>query len=41
MQYYIIEHQKRPAADDRIAELEAQNEMLLECLLEISEIIYA
>lgn len=26
---------------ERIAELEAQNDMLLECLLEISEIIYA
>lgn len=30
-----------PTADERIAELEAQNEMLLECLLELSEIIYA
>lgn len=30
-----------PSPEDRIRELEAQNEMLLECLLEISEIIYA
>lgn len=27
--------------NERIAELERQNEMLMECLLEISEIIYA
>ncbi len=30
-----------PTQEDRIRELEAQNEMLMECLLEISEIIYA
>lgn len=36
-----IEPTSTPTADERIAELEAQNEMLLECLLEISEIIYA
>lgn len=36
-----IEPQSRPSAEERIAELEAQNEMLLECLLELSEIIYA
>lgn len=30
-----------PTQEERIRELEAQNEMLLECLLEISEIIYA
>ena len=30
-----------PSLEERIAELEAQNEMLMECLLEISEIIYA
>lgn len=30
-----------PTAEERIAELEGQNAMLLECLLEISEIIYA
>ena len=30
-----------PTAEDRIAELEAQNEMLLSCVLEMSEIVYA
>lgn len=30
-----------PTQEERIRELEAQNEMLMECLLEISEIIYA
>lgn len=30
-----------PTAEDRISALEEQNEMLLECLLEMSEIIYA
>lgn len=44
--YY--EYEKDPETDDdtptfeeTIAELRAQNEMLMECLLEISEIIYA
>lgn len=32
---------KESDADARIAELEARNAMLTECLLEISEIIYA
>lgn len=31
----------RKSPEERIAELEVQNEMLMECLLEISEIIYA
>lgn len=30
-----------PTAEERIAELEQQNTMLMECLLELSEIIYA
>ena len=30
-----------PTQEERIREMEAQNEMLMECLLEISEIIYA
>ena len=30
-----------PTQEDRIAELEAQNEMLLSCVLEMSEIVYA
>lgn len=30
-----------PTAEERIAELEAQNEMLMSCLLEMSEIVYA
>ena len=31
----------KPTTDERIAQLEAQNEVLLECLLEMSEIVYA
>ena len=31
----------KPTTDERIALLEAQNETLLECLLEMSEIVYA
>ena len=31
----------KPTTDERIAQLEAQNEALLECLLEMSEIVYA
>lgn len=30
-----------PTAEERIAELEAQNEMLMSCVLEMSEIVYA
>lgn len=30
-----------PTPEERIAELEAQNEMLLSCVLEMSEIVYA
>lgn len=31
----------KPTTEQRIAQLEAQNEALLECLLEMSEIVYA
>ena len=31
----------KPSTDERVAQLEAQNEALLECLLEMSEIVYA
>ena len=31
----------KPTTEERIAQLEAQNETLLECLLEMSEIVYA
>ena len=31
----------KPTTEERIAQLEAQNEALLECLLEMSEIVYA
>ncbi len=31
----------KPTAEERIAELEAQNEMLMSCVLEMSEIVYA
>ena len=37
----IPKEEPQPTAEDRIAELEAQNEMLRECVLEMSEIIYA
>lgn len=30
-----------PTPDDRIAELEAQNQVLTECLMEMSQIVYA
>ena len=30
-----------PTAEERIAELEVQNEMLLQCVLEMSETVYA
>ena len=30
-----------PTRDERISELEAQNEMLVQCILELSEIVYA
>ena len=33
--------QNRPTMEERIAQLESQNETLLECLLEMSEIVYA
>ena len=31
----------KPTTEERIQQLEAQNEALLECLLEMSEIVYA
>lgn len=31
----------KPTTEERIQQLEAQNEVLLECLLEMSEIVYA
>lgn len=37
----IPEAPKEPTAEERIAELEAQNMMLMECLLEMSEVVYA
>ena len=37
----IPEPPHEPTAEERIAELEAQNTMLLECVLEMSEVIYA
>ena len=45
MQLNGVESIKKPepaeVAESRIAELEEQNAMLVECLLEISEIIYS
>ena len=36
-----VEPEAQPSTDERVAQLEAQNETLLECLLEMSEIVYA
>ena len=37
---YVVT-EPHPSTEERIAELEAKNETLLECLLEMSEIVYA
>jgi hypothetical protein len=37
----IPEAPKEPTAEERIAELEAQNQMLMACVLEMSEMVYA
>ena len=37
----IETERNKPTQDERIAALEAQNEALLECLLEMSETVYA
>lgn len=37
----IEAERNRPTMEDRVAQLESQNETLLECLLEMSEIVYA
>ena len=37
----IPEPEAEPTQEERIAELEAQNMMLMDCLLEMSEIVYA
>lgn len=39
--FIIAEKTEEMKREERIAELEAQNEALLECLLEMSEIVYA
>lgn len=36
-----VEPDPKPSTEERIQQLEAQNETLLECLLEMSEIVYA
>lgn len=38
---YAARPAPEPSTDKRVAQLEAQNETLLECLLEMSEIVYA
>lgn len=35
------EERNKPTAEDRILQLEAQNAMLTECILELSELLYA
>ena len=37
----IEAERNNPTTEQRVAQLEAQNEALLECLLEMSEIVYA
>lgn len=37
---YVVT-EPHPSTEERVAQLEAQNEALLECLLEMSEIVYA
>lgn len=37
----IEAERNKPTTEQRVAQLEAQNEVLLECLLEMSEIVYA
>lgn len=37
----IDAERNKPTTEERVAQLEAQNETLLECLLEMSEIVYA
>ena len=37
----IEAERNKPTTEERIRQLEAQNETLLECLLEMSEIVYA
>ena len=37
----IEAERNKPTTEERVAQLEAQNEALLECLLEMSEIVYA
>ena len=37
----IEAERNRPTVEERVAQLESQNETLLECLLEMSEIVYA
>lgn len=37
----IDAERNKPTTEERVAKLEAQNETLLECLLEMSEIVYA
>lgn len=34
-------HEPDPSLEERLAELEAQNQMLTQCLLEMSQIVYA
>lgn len=38
---HIEAERNKPTTEERIQQLEAQNETLLECLLEMSEIVYA
>ena len=37
----IPEPPHEPTVEEKIAELEAQNQMLMDCLLEMSEVVYA
>ena len=37
----IEAERNKPTTEERVSQLEAQNEVLIECLLEMSEIVYA
>lgn len=36
-----MDAQQEPTPEERLAELEAQNQMLTQCLMEMSKIVYA
>lgn len=41
MEAEIVPMEEKPSLEERLAELEEQNEMLMGCILEMSEMVYA